>query len=166
MRDRLDEARAGEGMDRIEPWLAVQQFLAKTPACVMVVQMEDVFGVVPQANLPGTVDQHPNWRRKLPVPIEKWATDKRVTGLAELFAGKKPIADPGRPPVASYRLQFHAGFGFRAATAIVPYLARLGVSHVYASPFLKARPKSTHGYDIIDHNALNPEIGSAPRFQK
>jgi (1->4)-alpha-D-glucan 1-alpha-D-glucosylmutase len=63
-------------------------------------------------------------------------------------------------PRATYRLQFNAGFGFRRAADIAPYLARLGVSHVYASPYLKARPGSTHGYDITDHNALNPELGS------
>jgi (1->4)-alpha-D-glucan 1-alpha-D-glucosylmutase len=63
-------------------------------------------------------------------------------------------------PRATYRLQFHAGFGFRQAAAIAPYLGRLGVSHVYASPNLKARPGSMHGYDITDHNALNPELGS------
>ncbi len=91
MRDRLGDALAREGLDRIEPWLAVQQFLAKTPACVMVVQMEDVFGVVPQANLPGTVDQHPNWRRKLPVPIEQWARDARMRSLARVLAMTPPF---------------------------------------------------------------------------
>ncbi len=67
-------------------------------------------------------------------------------------------------PRATYRLQFHAGFGFNDATAIAPYLARLGVSHVYASPYLKARPGSTHGYDITDHQALNPELGTEADF--
>ena len=76
------------------------------------------------------------------------------------------IADPGRTPVASYRLQLHKGFGFRAAAAVVPYLARLGISHVYTSPFLMARPGSTHGYDIVDHNRLNPELGSAADFER
>ncbi|NPD68241.1 malto-oligosyltrehalose synthase [Lichenicola cladoniae] len=67
-------------------------------------------------------------------------------------------------PRATYRLQFHAGFGFKDATAIAPYLGRLGVSHVYASPYLKARPGSTHGYDITDHQALNPELGTEEDF--
>ena len=67
-------------------------------------------------------------------------------------------------PRATYRLQFHAGYGFNDATAIAPYLGRLGVSHVYASPFLKARPGSTHGYDITDHQALNPELGTEAEF--
>jgi len=62
-------------------------------------------------------------------------------------------------PYATYRLQFNRDFTLAKAAALVDYLAELGISHVYASPFLKARPGSTHGYDIIDHNKLNPEIG-------
>jgi (1->4)-alpha-D-glucan 1-alpha-D-glucosylmutase len=71
------------------------------------------------------------------------------------------------PPIprATYRLQFHAGFGFRDAAALAPYLARLGISHVYASPYLKARPGSSHGYDIVDHGMLNPELGSEADFR-
>ena len=63
-------------------------------------------------------------------------------------------------PTATYRLQFNPNFTFRDAAAIVPYLSALGVSHCYASPYLRARPGSLHGYDIIDHNTLNPEIGA------
>src|SRR5262252_9023031 len=63
-------------------------------------------------------------------------------------------------PRATYRLQLNSDFTFAQATALVPYLAALGVSHVYLSPYFKARADSTHGYDIVDHNALNPEIGS------
>lgn len=62
-------------------------------------------------------------------------------------------------PRATYRLQLHRGFTFDDAAQIVPYLAELGISHCYCSPYLKARAGSTHGYDIVDHNALNPEIG-------
>ncbi|HEU4628321.1 MAG TPA: alpha-amylase family glycosyl hydrolase, partial [Gemmatimonadaceae bacterium] len=66
----------------------------------------------------------------------------------------------GAPPLrATYRLQFHAGFPLAAATALVPYLDRLGVSHVYASPLLRARRGSTHGYDAVDPTRLNPELG-------
>ena len=75
------------------------------------------------------------------------------------------MADDGRPvPRATYRLQFNAAFGFAEAAALAPYLAALGISHVYCSPYLKARPGSTHGYDIVDHNALNPELGSEADF--
>jgi len=67
-------------------------------------------------------------------------------------------------PVATYRLQFNRDFRFTDAAALVPYLHRLGVSHVYASPCFKARAGSPHGYDIVDHNALNPEIGDSAGF--
>jgi (1->4)-alpha-D-glucan 1-alpha-D-glucosylmutase len=69
-------------------------------------------------------------------------------------------------PRATYRLQFGKHFGFANAAELAPYLAALGVSHVYASPYLRARPGSAHGYDIIDHNALNPELGDAAAFQR
>ncbi len=69
------------------------------------------------------------------------------------------------PLRATYRLQFHRDFGFAAAAEIVPYLGDLGISHVYASPILLARAGSTHGYDIVDHNRLNPELGSAADFE-
>ncbi|HKD10369.1 MAG TPA: malto-oligosyltrehalose synthase [Bryobacteraceae bacterium] len=68
-------------------------------------------------------------------------------------------------PRATYRLQFNNDFSFVDAAAIAPYLARLGVSHVYASPWLKARPGSMHGYDIVDHHALNPELGAEADFE-
>jgi (1->4)-alpha-D-glucan 1-alpha-D-glucosylmutase len=75
------------------------------------------------------------------------------------------MPQPAPPiPRATYRLQFHGGFTLADAAAIVPYLAELGISHVYASPFLKARPGSQHGYDIIDHASINPEIGDKDRF--
>ncbi len=67
-------------------------------------------------------------------------------------------------PRATVRLQFNAGFRFRDAEALVPYFAALGLSHVYASPFLMARSGSTHGYDIVDHNRFNPEIGDEADF--
>lgn len=67
-------------------------------------------------------------------------------------------------PRATYRLQFNADFTFTDARKIIPYLQLLGISHVYASPFLKARAGSPHGYDIVDHNALNPEIGDEKSF--
>lgn len=77
------------------------------------------------------------------------------------------MSEASAPPVlrATYRLQFHAGFGFRDAAALAPYLASLGISHVYASPYLAARPGSTHGYDIVDHARLNPELGAEAEFR-
>lgn len=71
-----------------------------------------------------------------------------------------------RIPRATYRLQFHAGFEFDAARAILPYLQRLGVSHAYASPLLRARPGSTHGYDVTDCSQINPELGGMAEFER
>jgi (1->4)-alpha-D-glucan 1-alpha-D-glucosylmutase len=65
-----------------------------------------------------------------------------------------------RVPRATYRLQFNGDFTFSDASALVPYLAELGVGDLYASPYLKARPGSTHGYDVVDPTSLNPELGS------
>ena len=62
-------------------------------------------------------------------------------------------------PIATYRPQLTATFGFDAAVAIMPYLAALGISHLYASSFMKARKASTHRYDVVDHTATNPEPG-------
>ena len=69
-------------------------------------------------------------------------------------------------PRATYRVQLNAGFTFRDATAIVPYLAALGVSHVYCSPYFRARSGSAHGYDVVDHNSFNPEIGDHADFER
>jgi (1->4)-alpha-D-glucan 1-alpha-D-glucosylmutase len=71
-----------------------------------------------------------------------------------------------KAPRATYRLQFRREFGFADAAAIAPYVAALGVSHVYASPYLRARPGSTHGYDIVSHEELNPELGDDRTFAR
>jgi len=69
-------------------------------------------------------------------------------------------------PLATYRVQLTKDFGFEQAASLVPYLRELGISHLYASPFLKARPGSTHGYDIVDHDRLNPELGGEEGFAR
>lgn len=69
-------------------------------------------------------------------------------------------------PIATYRLQLTADFNFDAAAAVVPYLKALGISHLYASPFMKAREGSTHGYDIVDHSRFNPELGGEAGFER
>lgn len=66
---------------------------------------------------------------------------------------------------ASYRLQFHKDFPFAEGAALAPYLARLGISHVYASPILTARRGSLHGYDVIAYDAVNPELGGEEAFR-
>ena len=73
---------------------------------------------------------------------------------------------PAAIPIATYRLQLSADFKFDAAAAVVPYLRTLGITHLYASPFLKARKGSTHGYDITDHTQFNPELGGEAGFER
>lgn len=69
-------------------------------------------------------------------------------------------------PWATYRLQFRKDvLGFREAAMLVPYLAALGVSHVYASPYRKTRPGSPHGYDTVDYDQLNPDLGTAEDYR-
>ncbi len=66
---------------------------------------------------------------------------------------------PSRPLRATLRLQFHKGFTLEDAVPLVPYFARLGISHIYASPLLRARAGSMHGYDVVDPTRVNPELG-------
>jgi (1->4)-alpha-D-glucan 1-alpha-D-glucosylmutase len=69
-------------------------------------------------------------------------------------------------PRATYRLQFHKDFPFEAAIPLGSYLRRLGISHAYASPILKARAGSQHGYDVIDPSEINPELGGERAFRE
>ena len=73
---------------------------------------------------------------------------------------------PPAIPIATYRLQLTADFDFDAAASVVPYLKALGITHLYASPFMQARKGSAHGYDVIDHARLNPELGGEAGFER
>ncbi|GAB4527508.1 MAG: malto-oligosyltrehalose synthase [Anaerolineae bacterium] len=75
------------------------------------------------------------------------------------------IADHKHIPRATYRVQFNADFTFQHAREIVPYLHQLGISDLYASPILQARPGSTHGYDICDYGSLNSVLGTDADFE-
>ena len=85
-----------------------------------------------------------------------------------MFCGVVPqsMKPDSRIPRATYRLQLNRDFTFAQAEAVVPYLSALGMSHCYISPCLKARPGSMHGYDIVDHNSFNPEIGAPQDFDR
>src|ERR1700712_3361096 len=63
------------------------------------------------------------------------------------------------PPTGTYRIQVRPEFGLKATAALADYLADLGVSHLYTSPLLAAAPGSSHGYDVVDHTKVNPELG-------
>lgn len=85
---------------------------------------------------------------------------------AQLLRAAEQQAASVRKPAATYRLQLHHRFRFNDATAIIPYLQRLGISHCYASPYLKAVPGSEHGYDVVDHGQLNAEVGTPEEFEQ
>ncbi len=107
-------------------------------------------------------------RGEMPPWSAAWYLEQRSAGGGGVMGGDAFPANAPLPevstPTATYRLQFHAGFTLRDAERLVPYLHGLGVSHVYCAPYLKARAGSTHGYDITDHNALNPEVGDEESF--
>jgi (1->4)-alpha-D-glucan 1-alpha-D-glucosylmutase len=159
--------------------LAIHRYLACTPARLVTIQFQDLVGEKEQVNLPGSGGQYPNWQRRLWLEFEQWSEDPEIAALMEALRTERgvslapetlPEREFSRPteadiPRATYRLQLHGGFTFADAARLVPYLARLGISHCYCSPYLKARPGSRHGYDIIDHGALNPEIGTREDFE-
>lgn len=170
------DVAAAAGTDRLPEAvvLALHTWLARTPSAVMMVQLEDVLGLVEQANLPGTTDQHPNWRRKLPLALEDLPSQDTWRSLARQLSAERPLRRPkgsaqacvARVPRATYRLQLHKDFGFEDAVRILPYLQRLGVSHVYCSPISRARPGSLHGYDVVAHDEVNPELGGEAGLQR
>lgn len=98
--------------------------------------------------------------------VEDPSAERVQGGLLQIQQTDLPAPPEPRIPLATYRLQFNSDFTFNQARDIVPYLSALGITHLYASPYLKSRPGSRHGYDIIDHNALNPEIGSTEEFER
>ena len=90
---------------------------------------------------------------------------------------RSPAARPDSPttaalpvirpvPTSTYRLQLHAGFTADDAAAVVPYLARLGVGHLFCSPVLQAAPGSMHGYDVVDHSRIGEEIGGEAALRR
>jgi (1->4)-alpha-D-glucan 1-alpha-D-glucosylmutase len=96
------------------------------------------------------------------------ATANDVTACVDRLVRRveQVLKERWRRPQTTYRLQFRGDhLTFRHATALVPYLAELGISHVYASPCRKAPAGSPHGYAIVDHNRLNPELGTLEDYR-
>ncbi|MCE1191579.1 MAG: malto-oligosyltrehalose synthase [Acidovorax sp.] len=150
---------------------AVHRYLARTPCHLVGVQLEDLLGQREQPNVPGTTDNvHPNWRRRMAVPLEQLAATPFFAAITAAVHAERdsswPLAGPIPPlhtadiPRATYRVQLNAQFNFDQALAAVPYLHALGISHLYTSPYLKAGAGSTHGYDMVDPTQINPEIGT------
>ncbi|MFW5969000.1 MAG: malto-oligosyltrehalose synthase [Halofilum sp. (in: g-proteobacteria)] len=153
---------------------AVHRYVARAPSRVLMVQPEDVLGQREQVNLPGTTDQHPNWRRRYPLSVCEFATDAEFRATADTLAAEGrgrpaevpvPPSDARAAPRATYRLQLGPGFTLQDARARVPYFEALGVSHCYLSPVLQARSGSTHGYDVVDHGAIDRDIGTRADFE-
>ena len=149
--------------------LAVHRYLAATPGHLVMVQLEDALGEEEQPNLPGTVE-HANWRRKLG-RLEELADEPMVGncrsdgGSRTQLRGQVAMAPP-IVPRATYRLQFHKDFGFddaMRADRAVPRRARREPSVRLAAHH--GAPGSTHGYDVIDFNRLNPELGDEAAFE-
>src|SRR4051794_31897326 len=94
-------------------------------------------------------------------------SDESKNKLVEIIFEKvrEKLREHAHVPTATYRLQFNNEFTFKQAQAIVEYFKRLGISDLYASPYFRARPGSMHGYDIANHNEINPEIGSREEYE-
>ncbi|MDM0043366.1 malto-oligosyltrehalose synthase [Variovorax dokdonensis] len=146
--------------------VAAHAFLARAPSSLMMVQLEDLLGQGEQANLPGTVHEHPNWRRKYALEVQYLGTSPLARALADAVDQQRSARPRARIPRATYRLQLHKDFDFDAAGAVVPYLAQLGVSHVYCSPIQRARSGSLHGYDVVAHDQINPELGGMGAYRR
>jgi (1->4)-alpha-D-glucan 1-alpha-D-glucosylmutase len=96
----------------------------------------------------------------MPVELERTVDAEAIAEALFAEASRDASSDGRRRATATYRLQLHAGFRFQDVEAIVAYLDELGISDCYFSPYLHARPGSTHGYDVFDHGSINPEVGS------
>jgi (1->4)-alpha-D-glucan 1-alpha-D-glucosylmutase len=161
----------------VTPRLELHRYVARTPSRLAIAQLDDAIEEPDQINVPGTHREYPNWRRRYTQTLAEIFADPRAQALFAVMREERPPL-PGAPspgggggrggqafarrhaaPVATYRMQLNASFTFKDAQATLPYLYRLGISHLYVSPFTKARPGSTHGYDVTDHNAINPEVG-------
>ncbi len=90
----------------------------------------------------------------------------RRTGLPkrERSIAERLVQEPALPPRGTYRLQFHQEFPLSAASEIVPYLSRLGISHIYASPVWTSTTGSTHGYDVVDYARIDEDLGGRQAF--
>ncbi|MDB5642110.1 MAG: hypothetical protein JWN07_1427 [Hyphomicrobiales bacterium] len=148
-------------------------YLARTPSVLLAIQVEDLLDELNQANVPGLSEGPPNWRRRMSETLETFtASDGPLRKGGALMAMERRTTQAREArlsapaPRATYRLQFHAGFTFDMARDILPYLSKLGVSHVYASPIQKARKGSTHGYDVVDPREVNPELGGRDAFNR
>ena len=153
--------------------------LARTPTALLLVDLHDLTG---EDHLPAGAESSflTNWTRRSPVELEQLFDSREIAEFFSILSNVRgfgsvrpsPLARDRKKlshadlPTAFYRLQMHKDFTFSQAADILGYLAELGISHCYMSPILKARPGSAHGYDIIDHGSINPEIGNRGEFER
>lgn len=150
------------------PTVAAYRWLARTPCRLLAVQPEDALEISAPVNVPGTLDEEPNWcRRRLP-PWPEWLADPRLLAVVRAIQEERggPAARPRPCPTATYRIQLRPDSGFVQAAALAPYLAGLGVSHLYASPMLRAVPGSLHGYDVVDPERIDEGRGGEEGFRR
>ncbi len=96
--------------------------------------------------------------------MEQQISDERAQKIFDVVSRNLNLVR--RIPVATYRLQFNHLFRFSDAKSLVPYLDELGISDCYASPYFMAKKGSLHGYDIVNHNQINPEIGTEDEYEE
>jgi (1->4)-alpha-D-glucan 1-alpha-D-glucosylmutase len=161
---------------------AIQVYLGRTPSRLLLLQAADILGQSEPIRLPEGENAYPNRRLRQSLAIDQWLDQPEIRALFAAVHATRATGIPAPPvqshsehngtaarpraviPRATYRLQLHADFGFAAAARLVPYLDALGISHCYFSPYFEARPGSTHGYDVVAHDRLNPELGSREDF--
>ena len=98
---------------------------------------------------------------------EENSADGEADGIVDrILAAITHQQATGRLPSATYRVQLNASCCFKEVQGAVSYFHTLGISDLYASPFLQAQPRSPHGYDIVNHAAINPEIGTLDELRR
>lgn len=147
---------------------AFYKLLASQPSRILMVGLEDIAGkqVVEKSVTAYSV------RQRLALDIPEVFEQEPVLGLLDKLRASGRVGETvqenvdtalklqARIPHATYRFQFHKDFKLSQAVDLVSYLEALGISDLYASPLLVARPGSMHGYDIVNHKSLNPELGT------
>ena len=172
----VDPERTPEFTDALNR--SIHRYLARTQALLIMVRLEDIFRQGEQRYLlchDKMAENH--LLPRFSVTLEEMMTSSSLADLAVAVINERLTMSVSREnrghqpakatiPRATYRLQLNSNFTFAQATAIVSYLADLGISHCYTSPFFAARAGSTHGYDVVDPNDINQEMGGMAEFKK